>query len=159
MVDPADFPPYSYVPGLWPHPQSDPRGHRYQPHFPDGDLENLKHDPTFLAAILLFNAGYYWESHEAWETLWHRAGRKGPTADLLKALIQLAVVGVKVREGRPDGAVTHAARAAELLANVSTTAIDTARLQRLAAHFATSPPPTPPEPRRPVEIVFDWKIE
>ncbi len=29
----------------------------------------------------LFNHGYYWESHEEWESLWHAAGRRGVVAD------------------------------------------------------------------------------
>ena len=59
-----------------------------------------------VEGIALFNAGYYWEAHEAWEGLWHAHGRDGPTADVLKGLIKLAAAGVKVREGRPHG-VAH----------------------------------------------------
>jgi predicted metal-dependent hydrolase len=62
----------------------------------------------------LFNHGYYWEAHEAWEGLWHACGRKGTTADFLKGLIQLAAAGVKHLEGKPDGRKSHARRAAEL---------------------------------------------
>jgi predicted metal-dependent hydrolase len=62
----------------------------------------------------LFNHGYYWEAHEAWESLWHAAGRTGPVADFLKGLIKLAAAGVKVAEGNQDGARSHAKRAAEL---------------------------------------------
>lgn len=115
------FPPYSYVPGKFPHPHSDPHGHRFgsdiePPHAP------LSFDwPTglhFRLAVDLFNHGYYWEAHEFWEMLWHAAGRKGSEATFFKALIQLAVVGVKLREGRRDGASTHARRAVELLTQV-----------------------------------------
>ena len=56
--------------------------------------------PMFRRGVALFNAGYYWEAHEAWEGLWHAYGRRGPTADVLKALIKLAAAGVKVREGQ-----------------------------------------------------------
>jgi predicted metal-dependent hydrolase len=62
----------------------------------------------------LFNAGYYWEAHEAWEGLWHAHGRLGPTANVLKGLIKLAAAGVKVRQGQPHGIITHARRAASL---------------------------------------------
>ena len=66
----------------------------------------------FLRGVELFNAGYYWEAHEVWEELWHAEGRRGPTADVLKALIKLAAAGVKVREGRENGVRTHCRRAA-----------------------------------------------
>lgn len=160
MNDRSSFPGYSYVPGLFPHPHSHPQGHRFGPPFPPTNIENLADDPTFQQGISLFNAGYYWESHEAWEHLWHAAGRRGPVADLLKALIQLAVVGVKIREGRPDGARTHARRAHELFRGLDANAcpIDVPRLATFAAELENSPPPTPTEPRHPVEIVFPWKI-
>ncbi len=64
----------------------------------------------------LFDAGYYWEAHEAWESLWHAEGRRGATADLLKGLIKLAAAGVKVREGQEHGVCIHARRAAECFA-------------------------------------------
>jgi hypothetical protein len=70
---------------------------------------------SYLYAIDLFNHGFYWEAHEAWEALWHAAGRRGPTADFLKGLIKLAAAGVKTREGRAAGVRQHAQRAAELL--------------------------------------------
>ena len=50
----------------------------------------------------LLNHGFYWEAHEAWETLWHAAGRKGEIADFLKGLIKLAAAAVKAREGNPS---------------------------------------------------------
>jgi hypothetical protein len=69
---------------------------------------------AYLLGIDLFNHGYYWEAHEVWEGLWHACGRQGQLADFLKGLIKLAAAGVKVREGKPHGVVSHAARAAEL---------------------------------------------
>jgi hypothetical protein len=66
----------------------------------------------------LFNHGFYWEAHEAWESLWHAVGRQGPVAAWLKALIKLAAAGVKAREGNPAGVARHATRALELLAEV-----------------------------------------
>jgi hypothetical protein len=97
------LPPSAYVPGRGPHP-GPARG-------PD--------DRTYLHGIDLFNHGYYWEAHEAWEALWHAAGRRGTMADFLKALIKLAAAGVKMREGRPDGVISHARRAADLFRQVA----------------------------------------
>jgi predicted metal-dependent hydrolase len=67
---------------------------------------------AYLRGVQLFNAGYYWEAHEAWESLWHAHGRRGPIATVLKGLIKLAAAGVKIREGRADGVRTLATRAA-----------------------------------------------
>jgi uncharacterized protein len=112
------LPPYSYVPGLFPHPTSDARGHSYgvlEPACAPLDESNYRANATYLHAIDLFNHGFYWEAHEAWEALWHAAGRRGRIADFLKGLIKLAAAGVKLREGRPAGVRQHALRAAKLL--------------------------------------------
>jgi hypothetical protein len=54
---------------------------------------------AYLRGIDLFNFGYWWESHEAWEGLWRACGRRGPAADFLKGLIKLAAAGVKASTG------------------------------------------------------------
>lgn len=116
------FPPYTYVPGRFPHPISDPQGHSFG-HSPPAARElessNWRNNEIYLHALDLFNHGYYWEAHETWESLWHASGRKGPTADFLKGLIKLAAAGVKACEGRDAGVRLHARRAAELLRSVS----------------------------------------
>jgi hypothetical protein len=117
------FPPYTYVPGSGrPHPVSDPRGHMHghsggpvEPLHPNRWQEN----ETYLYAVDLFNHGYYWEAHEAWESLWHAAGHHGQMANFLKGLIKLAAAGVKQLEKNPAGVNRHLARAAELLNGVS----------------------------------------
>jgi hypothetical protein len=113
------LPPYSYVPGLAPHPISDPRGHSFGATHPATeplDESSYAINQNYLYAIDLFNYGFYWEAHEEWESVWHAAGRSGPTADFLKGLIKLAAAGVKLREGRAAGVKQHAQRSAELIA-------------------------------------------
>ena len=103
------LPPYAYVPGgRFPHPVSDPAGHSHgHAEAPPTALDPARwHESRdYLLGLDLFNHGYYWEAHEAWERLWHAAGRRGPTAELLQGLIKLAASGVKVREGRAVGTV------------------------------------------------------
>ena len=115
------FPAYSYVPGKFPHPLSDPKGHSFG-HVAEKceplTTENASRHEEYLWGIQLFNRGYYWEAHETWEQVWHACGQKGPAADYLKGLIKLAAAGVKSREGRPEGVVRHASRSAELLRGV-----------------------------------------
>ena len=116
------LPPYAHVPGRTPHPVSDPAGHmagRRPAPPPPLDPGQWYRSTAYLAGIDLFNHGYYWEAHEAWEGLWHAAGRKGATADFLKGLIKLAAAGVKHCAGRPDGVRSHARRAAELWQGVA----------------------------------------
>lgn len=78
----------------------------------------------YLRGIDLFNAGFYWESHEAWEAVWIAAGRQGTTAEFLKGLIKLAAAGVKAYEGRAAGVRRHARRAHELLSAVASQSSD-----------------------------------
>jgi predicted metal-dependent hydrolase len=105
---------------------------------------------SYLRGVRLFNAGYYWEAHEAWEGLWLAQRRVGPTADVLKALIKLAAAGVKVRQGQPRGVSTHARRAAELFQAVRQAGhdrllgLDLAGWEAIARAVADDPPVGPP---------------
>lgn len=115
------LPPYSYVPGHAPHPVSNPRGHLHgAAHVPAPPLDpdTWRQSSAYLYAIDLFNHGFYWEAHEAWESLWHAAGRAGVVASWLKALIKLAAAAVKLREGNAAGVERHSRRALQLLAEV-----------------------------------------
>jgi predicted metal-dependent hydrolase len=117
LVPDLVLPPYSYVPGHFPHPISDPKGHSFgmkPPRCEPPDPSRWSECRPYLTGIDLFNHGYYWEAHEVWETLWHACRRKGTTADFLKGLIKLAAAAVKVRQGEPRGVQNHARRAAEL---------------------------------------------
>jgi predicted metal-dependent hydrolase len=66
----------------------------------------------------LFNNGYYWEAHEAWERLWQAAPRDSAHSQLLQGLIALAAAGVKVRQGQRIGLTRHAQRAARFFASL-----------------------------------------
>jgi predicted metal-dependent hydrolase len=116
-LTPVRWPAYTYVPGRTPHPESDPAGHRFgqrrSPALPLA-LHAWTENESYGRGLALFNRGYYWEAHEAWEGLWLAAGRRGPVADFLKGLIHLAASGVKAREGVAAGVSDHAERAAEL---------------------------------------------
>jgi predicted metal-dependent hydrolase len=70
---------------------------------------------AFLWGLDLFNHGYYWEAHEAWEGLWQVADRDDPLRTLFKGLILLSAAGVKIRERKNAAAARHAMRAAALL--------------------------------------------
>ena len=116
--------------------------------------------PTWRG-IALFNAGYYWEAHEAWEGLWHAHGRSGAVADILKALIKLAAAGVKVRERQPAGVKTHARRAADLFAAAGADrllGLNVRELAGTARELADNPPTDPLPPGTPVTRVFPFEL-
>ena len=80
---------------------------------------NWRTSTHYLLGVDLFNHGYYWEAHEAWEGLWHACGRAGEVAEFLKALIKLAAAGVKAREGNENGVRRAASRARELFVRLA----------------------------------------
>jgi len=130
------LPPYSYVTRHWPHPTRDPAGHSYGQRAPAVDPPDSARPgdcAEFLWGVDLFNYGYYWEAHEAWEAVWVACGRRGQAADFLKGLIKLAAAGVKAREGRNEGVVRHARRAGELFAHVCSSSESTVDVSR--THF------------------------
>ncbi|MBI1180666.1 MAG: DUF309 domain-containing protein [Alphaproteobacteria bacterium] len=134
------LPARAYTPGLTPRPAEEDR-----PATPPCDPPRWRDCHAYLRGIDLFNHGFYWEAHEAWEEVWNGLGRKGPAADLMKALIALAAAGVKVRQRRPRGVASHAARAAALLDGLAGTGprlmgLDLTPVARAAAALAASPP-------------------
>lgn len=116
------FPPYTYIPGLAPHPISSPEGHSYQHRpmeSPPLSRQNWQTHDAYLSGIDLWNFGYYWEAHEIWESAWQstRVAPIDKTLSLhtfLQALIKLAAAGVKRREGNATGTKRHLLRAIEL---------------------------------------------
>ncbi len=108
---PSDFPPYTYVPGKTPHPFSDPQGHSFGKH----EVGPFDLDEKFHRGLELFQHGYFWEAHEAWEQAWIVLGRSGDEADYVKGLIKLAAAGVKCLEENKAGTHRHLKRAQELL--------------------------------------------
>lgn len=121
------FPPYAYLPGRHPHPVRDPSGHSHGEAAP-ATAEPPSASDAFRWGADLFNHGYYWEAHEAWEPLWRSTDRSAPAGRFLKGLILLSASGVKIRQGKLPAALRHARRAAHLLRDV-----EQARGQRFAA--------------------------
>ena len=117
LVPDKPFPPYAYLPGRNPHPVRDPEGHSYAAEPPTEeppDPEDWRACEDYLYGIDLFNHGYYWEAHEAWEGLWHACGRRGLTATYLQALINFAAAGFKARWGNARGMRANARTAAKM---------------------------------------------
>lgn len=122
------FPSYAFLPGRDPHPTRDPRGHSFgHPEVPGPYLppERWRENQDYLFGVDLYNHGYLWESHEAWEGLWHAAKHDALQAEHLQGLIQCAAACLKVDMEQPRGL--------ERLA-----ALGTARLETVARRSAGS---------------------
>ena len=110
------LPPYRYVPGLHPHPFRHVDGHMYtdgcapkeEPWSPQTDAQS---DERFLYGVDLFNYRYFWEAHEAWESMWHFADDGSQIKDLLQSLIQCAASVLQHHMGR-NSIATHLLRRA-----------------------------------------------
>ena len=148
------LPPYTHVPGRTPHPINDPAGHSFGKSpaaSPPPSLDNWAECESLREGAELFEAGYYWEAHEAWEQAWVAAGRRGAVADFLKGLIKLAAAGVKIYEGQPTGVKRHAIRAAALFTSVQQELGDSVlgysipKLIALARSIAEAPPSLHPD--------------
>jgi molybdopterin-guanine dinucleotide biosynthesis protein A len=159
-VQDRPLPPYTHIPGVTPHPISDPAGHMH------GNVEEaatidgqLTASEPYLWGRRLFQTGYYWEAHEAWEGLWHALGRSGPRADLVKGLIKLAAAGVKLREHNYEGLQRHLARAEELITQARAGLTDEAAAlaERVASYVVSIRPnelPCPEDQTGRPQIVF-----
>ncbi len=67
-----------------------------------GTVDNPWQDPRFAEGAAHYDAGRYFEAHEAWEHLW-RAQPPGQEKTWLQGLIQLAVSLEHHRRGNPRG--------------------------------------------------------
>jgi len=94
------FPAYRYLPfqADMPHPRRDPAGHSFgkeEEYLPGFSTEDWRNCQPYLYGIDLFNHGYWWEAHEAWETLWFAAGQQTETGHFIQGLIQAAAAQLK----------------------------------------------------------------
>lgn len=93
-----DLPPYRYIPGINKHPVRDPEGHSYgREHEPLVFLapEKWRENHEYLFGVDLYNDAYWWESHEAWESVWHTTDKQGPYGQFLQGLIQVSAAFIK----------------------------------------------------------------
>lgn len=98
------MPPYAYVPGRNAHPTADPGGHsrhragtRESHCLPPGRWHCCA---AYLFGCDLYNHGYWWEAHEAWESVWLNSGDP-IQRHYFQGLIQVANAHLKLEMGRP----------------------------------------------------------
>ena len=67
------------------------------------DLCNAPLHPQAIQGLRLFNAGHYFEAHEAMEDAWN--AESGKVRDLYRGILQIAVAYLHVTRGNYNGAV------------------------------------------------------
>jgi predicted metal-dependent hydrolase len=73
----------------------------------------------YLWGIDLYNHGFFWEAHEAWESLWRAAERDALQRRFLQGLIQFAAACLKATMGDAEASRRLAARALTRLERVA----------------------------------------
>jgi uncharacterized protein len=116
------FPPYAFLPGRDPHPTRDPAGHSFgHPEDRPAPVSptRWRESEPYLFGVDLYNHGFFWEAHEAWESLWHAAKRDRVQALFLQGLIQCAAAWLKIAMEQPDGLARLSKLALEKLDEVA----------------------------------------
>lgn len=117
------FPPYAFLPGRDPHPTRDPRGHSHgtqEERPPYLVARRWRESTPYLWGADLYNHGFLWEAHEAWEGLWHASKADRILAPYLQGLIQCAAAWLKIAMQQPKGLERLTALALEKLDQVAT---------------------------------------
>lgn len=117
---------YRYVPGKTAHP------HRGQIPPPPPLLKGGKENEGFRYGVDLFNHGYWWEAHEAWESVWLSGDKKSPEGQCLQGLIQYSGAILKCYQGEHRGLPRLLRAATDKLTQTAT------RLSGEAALFGVS---------------------
>ncbi len=143
------FPPYPFLPGRDPHPTNDPRGHSYgvsESKPPYRPPQRWRENDEYLFGVDLYNHGYLWEAHEAWESVWHPTKHDTVQAELLQGLIQCAAASLKIPMEQPAGLAKLASLGTARLERVAQSGptpfmgLDVAGFVRAFRDFATSNP-------------------
>lgn len=95
------LPPHAYIPGQTPrHPEDwfDVIKASVTDAIPTLYLHETD---AFIAGLLYFEKGYFWECHEVLEAVWMQTPTPSPERDLVQAIIQLANARLKLEMGKP----------------------------------------------------------
>jgi len=103
------FPPYRFLPGRHPHPVASPQGHSYlppghrEPPVPYFPPDQWRKSDAYLFGCDLYNHGFWWEAHEAWEGLWHVVPNPSPQRRYLQGIIQVSAGHLQTRLAKAAG--------------------------------------------------------
>ena len=105
MIADLKLPRWAYLPGSTPEPDREPL-ERAKALVPAAFIGGVAPDqPAFGYGVELHDGGFFWEAHEVWEVVWKAAPKNACDRLILRALIQLANAGLKLRMARRQSAV------------------------------------------------------
>jgi uncharacterized protein len=93
-----DLPTSSFLPGLG-QPRPDERENSGGP----WTAENWQEIQPWLFGVDLYNAGFFWEAHEAWEAVWKSWPKDSSEGLVVRGCIQAAAALLKIRLNCPGG--------------------------------------------------------
>ena len=99
------LPEHAYVPGRDAHRPDTAGEHSSGAESPAASYlpdERWRDNTEYLWGIDLYNHGFFWEAHEAWEGLWRAAERDALQRRFLQGLIQCAAACLKAAMGDAD---------------------------------------------------------
>jgi predicted metal-dependent hydrolase len=143
---PLALPRWAYLPGVTPEPDREPLD-RAKALVPPAFTSGVPAEhPAFRYGLALHDAAFFWEAHEVWEAVWKAAPKNGCDRLVLRALIQLANGGLKLRMSRPQAAMRLIDEARAELAEAAgrgcasgSGGLPGAALEGLMAHVAALP--------------------
>jgi len=101
------FPAYRHRLDETPHPTRHPRGHSYgrpEPVPLTCSQQNWTTCEPYLYGVDLFNHGYYWEAHAAFEQVWLAEERGSVNGLFFQGLIQISAGYLKLAAGEAGNA-------------------------------------------------------
>ncbi|MER3501603.1 MAG: hypothetical protein C4295_09070 [Candidatus Fervidibacterota bacterium] len=100
-----------------------------------GIVMPLPYPPLFLEGVRLYQQGFYWHAHEAWEELWRNSTE--PYCSFLKALIQIAAALIHCERNEWQGVRNLLRRVQRYLEQCpdEVWGVDVAALRRQVAAF------------------------
>jgi uncharacterized protein len=87
------LPGHAFIPGRTPKPAEGSQPAQYL------SADRWQDNQAYLWGVDLYNHGFAWEAHEAWEGLWQAAKHDATQATFLQGLIQCAAARVKLSMG------------------------------------------------------------
>lgn len=105
------FPDRAFIPGRMAHPRRSGANPSETTAFPEAigsDALPARRDRALRRGLDLFNHGYFWEAHEAWEEPWQGLRRDSAEALHLQGLIRLAAAALKLVMEEAAGVAAHA---------------------------------------------------
>ena len=104
------LPPYRFVLGENPHPTEDSQGHSYRHCAEDAGIikpDKWYENETYQYGVDLYNYAFWWESHEAFESLWKRLAKDDLSRNFLQGLIKISAAFLKWHLKNKRGLETH----------------------------------------------------